>query len=360
MKTSRPFFSIIIPCYNDGRYKEGTYLDRLLSSICDQGLAKEEAEVILSDDQSPVPFDDIVDKYKDKLNLKYIKTDYNFAPGNTRAKGLTIAEGQWLCFADHDDIYYPNALSRIKTGLLETGETMYAMADFNGVKPDGTVRKKYECTMNWCHAKFYNLDNFWIPQKIHFIKDLKSHEDIAICTQVSCALSALGRNKVTYFPFPAYAWTDNPESVSHAKYTVNGVDDPRYFLEVFFADYIQSTGYIYLDCFKNHSIKMPFAIKNCIEILLYCYFYTQSFIFRRPEDYLEETLDLSAKFYKEVRITFNINIDQIYKTVADKNADMYLRIQKSAEGGCGPYIPQQTFRQWLRLLDQKADEGERQ
>jgi len=353
MSAHRPFFSVIIPCYNDGRYTEGTYLDRLLSSLTEQQLNKDELEVILSDDHSPVKFDSLISKYQDFMNIKYILTDYNCAPGNTREKGVTIATGQWIAFADHDDKYYPGALKKVMDGIIEKKEEHFAFTDFNGIYPDGSFKKKYECTLNWCHGKFYNLDNFWKKYDIHFIKDLPSHEDIAICTQVSCTLSAIGRTNVTYFNFPSYAWTDNPQSVSHAKYTVEGEADPRYFLEVFFDDYLTSTGRIYLERFKKHTIKMAFAIKNSIEVLLYCYFYTQGFQFRNPENFLKKNLAISAEYLKEIKSTFNVTSTQIYNMIAASDADMYYRIRAYADGGAGRFVPQQTVMQWLELLEKE-------
>lgn len=343
----RPFFSIIIPCYNDGRYKEGTYLDRLLHSLTLQGIAKFDLEVIISDDHSPVVYDDIIEKYSDLLTIKQIQTDYNFAPGNTREKGVSIATGEWIAFADHDDAYYPESLCKIRQGLIDKDEHLFAFTDFDGIYPDGRFKKKYECTLNWCHGKFYNLDNFWRRYDLHFIKDLKSHEDIAICTQVSCTLSALGIASATYFNFSSYMWTDNPESISHIKYTANGIDDERYFLEVFFRDYIAATGDIYLARFKNHQIKYAFAIKNCLEVLCYCYFYIQSFMFRRPDSYLHQPIIDAAEYVADVKQTFNITNEQIYSAIAAADADMYYRIRSFADGGCGRYIPQVTLKDWL-------------
>ena len=153
-------------------------------------------------------------------------------------------------------------------------------------------------------------------------------------------------------PRAIYAWTDNPQSVSHAKYTVNGVDDPRYFLEVFFRDYIQSTGDVYLEKFAVREINYAFAIRNLIETLLYCYFYTQGFQFRRPEDFLEINLIHSGEFLTKIRTTFNVTIDQIYNYVAANNAATYLKIRKYADTGSGPYVPQQTFKQWMKLIEE--------
>ena len=275
---------------------------------------------------------------------------YNFAPGNTRAKGVTIATGEWLAFADHDDIYYDGALAKVKQGIIDKDEKYFAFGDFNGVNEKGEVIRKFEQTLNWCHAKFYNFDNLWKPQDIHFIKDLKSHEDIAICTQVTCAIIAMGLPNYTYFHFPVYAWTDNPQSVSHAKYTVDTESGPREFLEVFFADYIQSTGYIYLEEFRSHRIKIVNVVKGVLEIMCYCYFYMQGFQFRRPDDYYKENLIHAGNFIRECKKTLNMTNDSIYAAVSSNNAYMYYQIRALADPGSGRYMPVQTFRQWLDLV----------
>lgn len=349
IENHRPFYSIIIPCYNDGRYKEGVYLDRLLSSLARQDIPKYDLEVICSDDCSPVPFDNIIAKHETEMIIKYIKTDYNFAPGNTRAKGLTIATGEWLAFADHDDIYYDGALKAMKDSIIERGEKHFALGDFNGVSPEGKVLRQYENTLNWCHGKFYNKDNLWDKYGIHFIKDLKSHEDIAICSQVSCLLST-DIESYTYLHKAVYAWTDNPQSVSHAKYTVETEEGPREFLEVFFEDYITSTGYIYLEQFKAHKIKMVNAIKWCLEIMLYCYFYMQGFMFRRPDDFYQKNYEFAGNYIKECKKAFNITNESIYNVIASNGATMYYQIRKLADPGSGHYIPTQTLKEWFKIV----------
>lgn len=352
----RPFFSIVIACYNDGRYSPGTYLDRLLSSIARQGMNKDEVEVILSDDQSPVPFDSIIAQHEDKLTIKYIKTDYNFAPGNTRAKGLEIATGEWLCFADHDDMFYDNALSKIKKAIEEKEEKHFIFGDFYGVDKEGNVIREFKQHLNWCHGKFYNKDNFWDKYNIHFIHDLKSHEDIAICTQVACALSQYVPT-YSYLNAPIYAWTDNPESISHSKFSIATEDGEREFLEVFFADYLQATGWIYIEQFKQHTIKMAYAIKSVLEITCYAYFYMQGFQFRRPDDFYSENLDFAGQFISACKSTFNMTNETMFKAIAANGAYLYCETMKFASGASGRYIPTQTLRQWLDLVSPEQEEN---
>ncbi len=352
---SRPFFSVVIACYNDGRYKEGTYLDRLLNSLCNQGLDRNELQVILSDDCSPVPFNDVVSKYQSKLDILRTKTDHNFAPGNTRQKGVELAAGRWLCFADHDDCFYPKALRAVRNFIIETNEQLYVYTPFNGIKPDGTIISKYEQTMGWCHGKFYNLDNFWKAKNIHFIHDLASHEDIAICTQVACALDTMKEStKSKYLPVVTYAWTNNPESVSHSKYSLEDEGGERNFLEVFFGDYIKSTGVIYNELTEKGEIPKNYGKIHALEVICYAYFYTQSFQFYR-KDFLQENLAIAGRFLNRCKELYDLaNNETVYNYVADNNGAMYRRIRPYADRGCY-YIPQQGFKEWLDLIDRTAN-----
>ena len=54
----------------------------------------DDIEVILADDCSPESYQEVVDSYRDILSIRQIKTDYNFTPGNTREKGVSIADGE--------------------------------------------------------------------------------------------------------------------------------------------------------------------------------------------------------------------------------------------------------------------------
>ena len=349
----RPFFSVVIACYNDGRYTSDNYLAKLLTSLCSQGVLKNDLEVILSDDCSPVSFDSIVESFKDKLNIVRVKTDYNFAPGNTRQKGVDAAKGHWLCFADHDDVYYANALRVVKTFIAERQEKLYVYSPFNGVNTEGKILHTYEQTMGWCHGKFYNVDNFWKPQGIHFIHDLPSHEDIAICTQVACALDTLKQHtRYKYLNMVTYAWTNNPNSVSHSKYSLDDEGGERNFLEVFFKDYLKSTGYIYLDLFNQGKLTEAYARTRTLEVVCYAYFYTQGFQFER-KDFLKENLVIAGKYLNECKQTFHIrNNAKVYEYVSADHGAMYKRIRPHADRGVH-YVPQQGFKQWLDLIDRQ-------
>ena len=96
---TRPFFSIIISCYNSRKT-----LGTLLESIVNQHMGHD-IEVVISDDHSTERYDDIIALYDGKLDFVFTQTEYNCCPGNTREAGAQAATGEWITFADHDDAF---------------------------------------------------------------------------------------------------------------------------------------------------------------------------------------------------------------------------------------------------------------
>ena len=273
---SRPFFSLVVPCYNDGRYQEGKYLDRLLDNLCKQGLNKEELEVILSDDQSPVPFDDVIAKYADSLDIRHIKTDKHIGPGNTRQCGADVAIGQWLCFADHDDVFALDAFSTVKDEIERCNEQLYCMCDFVKVDADGVVVESFsrpEDLINWVHGKFYNLDNFWRRYELYFPATLRTHEDIALGAQIACISAYLNHPEFLHIKRPLYFWLNNPESVSNTEYVVkvDDKDNMSNFLERNFSDYLDSKWGIYIFMYRKKYITRDDFIQLLMPDLIGCY-----------------------------------------------------------------------------------------
>lgn len=104
------FFSLIIPVYN--RPEE---VDELLDSLsqidfdCD-------FEVVIVEDGSTFPCNDIVDKYRSNLQISYYFKE-NTGPGDSRNFGMTQAKGQYFIFFDSDCIIPKKYLSEVSKHL---------------------------------------------------------------------------------------------------------------------------------------------------------------------------------------------------------------------------------------------------
>lgn len=334
----RPFFSIIIPCYNSRKT-----LGALLASIDSQHM-NDDIEVILSDDCSTESYQDIVDKFRDRLCIKQTKTEYNFAPGNTREQGLKCATGEWLAFADHDDTYIVDTLPQIKEYILESGNKYYAIANFFEVRASTQeVIRRHIHTRNWNHAKFYNKDNFWDANNIHFKKDLLTHEDIYISSFVNCACNKLNIEPLLINLF-CYIWNARDTSLSRKEY------DGRAFLEVHFRDYIASTGDLYIDKYKEGVIDFNFGSKSVIQVLLFCYFYTQGFKFTRKKDWLKINDEYCKEYLNRLKAAYNIDNKFILDLVSTNQAEMYIETRKVAYIATDYFIEDKSFSDWLKYL----------
>ena len=335
----RPFYSIIVPCYNSRNT-----LGNLLDSILQQNM-NDDLEVILSDDCSTESYQDIVDKYKDILSIRQVKTEYNFGPGNTRERGVSVAEGEWVLFADHDDEFIPNTLPRIKEEILKNNEQYYAIANFYEKNAlTGKIIQEMVGFRNWNHAKFYNLDNLWKAYDIHFKKDLLTHEDIYISSRINCAIKKANDDNPLFINIFCYIWNNRPTTVSRVQYK------DHTFLEVFFKDYVESTGYVYLDQFENFDLDKDYAIDSAIEVLLFCYFYTQGFKFHGPDKWIRENDDVCRKYLVDIKRIFGINNQYIWDYAAKNDAALYTKTKDTAKIAAGPYIETLSFMDWLNYL----------
>ena len=100
--------SYIVPVFNSSKY-----LGKCLDSIMDQGLQKDQYEIILIDDGSTDNSLDICHGYQEKYNFIKVISQENSGVASARNAGLTKAEGKYVCFVDSDDYLTSNNISAI-------------------------------------------------------------------------------------------------------------------------------------------------------------------------------------------------------------------------------------------------------
>ena len=92
---NKPIVSVVIPAYN-----EATYIDRLLEALAKQNYKN--FEIIVSDAQSKDGTEEVVKKFVDILDIKFVESPPK-GPGHGRNVGAKHAKGEWLLFLDADD-----------------------------------------------------------------------------------------------------------------------------------------------------------------------------------------------------------------------------------------------------------------
>lgn len=116
-----PKYSVIVPVYN--RPDE---VDELLESLTCQNYKN--FEVIIVEDGSAVPCEDIVTKYSDKLSVKYF-VKQNSGPGTTRNCGAERAIGEYFIFFDSDCIIPPSYFTELEVELSSNNADAFGGPD---------------------------------------------------------------------------------------------------------------------------------------------------------------------------------------------------------------------------------------
>lgn len=335
----RPFFSVIIPCYNSREV-----LGTLLESIVKQHMLKNDIEVILADDCSTESYQDVVNQYKYKLNIKQTKTEYNCCPGNTRQAGVNIATGEWLIFADHDDEFFPDSFQLVKEDILNNKlNTMY-ISKFVKTNKNRSAFKEMP-SAGWTHGKFFNKDNFWDKYNFHYIKDLTSHEDISISSQINCVFSVEKDLKIFESKVVTYQWVEREESESNKPYFDEfGVQRP--FLDIFYVDYIKSTAGVYYQKYQEGFISKEFTEKQLKQVLLYAYFYAEGNYFATGS-YLRKNYEEVTKYINILKSQFNLSVQDIFNYYKTEGKEQYSLIFKTSLIATGIIIYNYTLKDWL-------------
>lgn len=176
-----PFFSIIIPVYN-----RADLIDETITSVLAQDF--QDFELLLIDDGSSDKSVEVMSKWLDKdprIHLEVLPE--NAGRCAARNKGLDLATGEWICYLDSDDLYYPIHLSEFHRLISDNKEYKAFATDqhINGVlkryRRSEFHQDRVELTLNeliednpltanqLCHKA--DLDVRWSSKRISISED---------------------------------------------------------------------------------------------------------------------------------------------------------------------------------------------
>lgn len=122
-------FSIILPVYN----KANTIvqaIDSIYSQTC------QDFEIIIINDGSTDNLLDVLNKYAKPIK---VISQENKGVSVARNRGVDSAVGEYVCFLDADDMWYPNHLEEILNMMNRFPEVGYFGTCHKSSFPDGTV-----------------------------------------------------------------------------------------------------------------------------------------------------------------------------------------------------------------------------
>lgn len=180
--------SIIVPCYNQGKYLRNC-LDSILSQETDRMI-----EILCIDDGSTDDTGDILDEYQDKFGVTAIHQK-NMGFSGARNTGLKYAVGKYLLFIDSDDIMAPDSLDNLinnakamDADILEGGMEFFSNKEPKFNNNDGKINsnlsgfvcgKLYKRALfrHVCFPEGYLFEDMIITFLIFPRADKKFHEN---------------------------------------------------------------------------------------------------------------------------------------------------------------------------------------
>lgn len=343
IKNDKLFLSIVIPCWNCSET-----IERLLDSIVEQNPSFK-FEVIIQDDYSSDNFMEKVEKYKDKLDIKYFKNKPReiHCPGNTRMDGLANTSGEWVTFIDNDDILEPNALSEFYNCVVYNHETTLVLSYFREYFPEtDQYGKIYDNNNNitWLHGKFYNKE-FLKKYEINFKEDLKSHEDLYFN---QCVFSTIASENLNYsiLNMFTYKWVYNPKSLSRSMF----YNDVEFYIDIYYDEYIMASTDPWLKVYDRHPESRDKIFDRECYVLLYSFFYYQSLYMRNGFKHHKRNRDIFENFLNDIKKRYNATNNDIINKIYS-NSDMYNKTRREAMDGCaGGLIECHTFKDFINLF----------
>lgn len=181
MSTNEPLVSIIVPVYNAEKY-----LAYCIESIL--GQSYHNLELILVDDGAKDSSPQICDNYATKDSRVTVIHQKNGGIGKAQNTGLNAVHGEYIAFADNDDILDCHNIEILLHALINSGADMSkARWQQFGISQIAQITKQ---------AK----QSVYLPAKISIIKNpLRAYQTV-FCKTLRLIGNALGRNtEAKYF-----------------------------------------------------------------------------------------------------------------------------------------------------------------
>ena len=209
-----PLISVVMPLYNT----PADYLNAAINSIMGQSYKK--FELCLADGSS----DDSVREHvmsfcKNDERVKYIKLEKNLGISANTNEAIKCAAGEYIVFADHDDVVTPDALYEIVSLINKTNgtaEVIYSSED--KLSADGkyifnpVIKQKFNpdflrCQNYMCHIIAVKKD---LLEKTGLLQPkydgAQEHDMLIICMEHT--------DQVNYKPKVLYHWRQHSGSAS--------------------------------------------------------------------------------------------------------------------------------------------------
>lgn len=207
---STPLISIIIPCYNHGRYLK-TAIDSCLA------LAWDAVEIVVVDDGSTDNTREVAAAYP---SVKYVYKQNGGLPA-ARNTGIENCTGEYVSFLDADDWYYPQSLATNLKLLIDNPEAAFISGCHNILWEDGTYFSHCYPINKDFYIHLLHTNFIGNPSTVVYRRDIldqfrfDTSPDIKGCEDYDHYLRIARDHKVLHNPVKISVYRKHPNNMSN-------------------------------------------------------------------------------------------------------------------------------------------------
>jgi glycosyltransferase involved in cell wall biosynthesis len=339
-------FSIIIPVQNGAKT-----IERLFGSLISQ---KELIhEVLVCNDQSTDDTVAIAEQYKGMLPIKVIDVPKEIGnnPGRARQCGLDQASGDWVVFADADDLLSASAVWYYNKIISDNPEAKMICAALDEIRasdfhPLEHLAKPYA----WVHAKAFNL-GYIREHGIRFHDTLYTHEDkffvlLNLFDMVASESKVIAEDVTTYY------WM-------RSENTMVSRDKGKYPIK----SHVDAMDATIIPCemvAKKYGLTQEKVKELFGESLFSCitddYSKIQASVFKWGREVLDES-NILKRVPKRVQKISQLTgwTYQDFLNIAWQDANRLVKGKNDSVRTIGEFVPSQTFSEYLTMMRDLAD-----
>jgi glycosyltransferase involved in cell wall biosynthesis len=171
---TRPRLAVCIPAYSQPQF-----LQEALTSLCDQGLARDDYIVVVSDDASPEPLAGVVEAFQSRLSLHYHRHERNLGHLANFAAAWQLVDAPFISFLAHDDVVAPGHLGRALAAIADHPQRVLVSSLIvcqshpgalntqpHGLLLRGAAKPSFVAPYEWDRAEWMALASVTTPNSI--------------------------------------------------------------------------------------------------------------------------------------------------------------------------------------------------
>ena len=326
---------IIVPIYNTS----DELLTRCLSSIAMQVNLKDLHVIIVDDCSDKVDSSNIVNSFKNVMDIDYIKLEENVGAGKARNIGYERGKNEYVLFCDSDDSYFSAfSIEKLLIPFKENRDTLLTMCAFLE-QLEGINFKRHQYNLTWIFSKIYRR-SFLDKWNIRF-PEARANEDVAFNLLVWACINDV--DKIKYCDDIVYMWHNNQNSITRS--------EDGEFKKTGMIDFVKGYTWNLKEKIKRNINDTEFSKQQNINCLLMLYWYYVNMANNIDDDLMQKYNIYCYKYY-------DIVVDDLAEFVNSNEFKMsYLASIKKCDYIVNNFVPLKSVYDWLFTFEKYRRES---